>query len=65
MALRTNAPPHVSTYSGGSGNCVQVARTAEAVRVRDTKQKGRGPELAFSERAWVDFLGGLRSGELR
>lgn len=65
MALSRQPEPNwrTSRYSGSSGNCVEVARTS-VIHVRDTKQRGRGPELAFTERAWADFLSALRQGEL-
>lgn len=38
-----------SGYSGGSGgNCVELAGRGGRVLVRDTKQAGTGPMLAFS-----------------
>lgn len=42
-----------SSYSGGTdhGGCVAVARTADAVAVRDSKQPA-GPILLFAEPAW-------------
>lgn len=48
-----------STYSGGAtGDCVEVGLDS-AVRVRDTKDNGTGPELAFAAPAWTDFLAAL------
>jgi len=45
-----------SSYSGGSGgDCVEVARAARRVLVRDTRQVGAGPVLRFSPAAWRSF----------
>jgi hypothetical protein len=35
---------------------------AGTVAVRDSKDRG-GPELAFSERAWTQFVAGIKHGE--
>ncbi|WP_121008373.1 DUF397 domain-containing protein [Saccharothrix australiensis] len=48
-----------SSRSNGSGNCVEVARSATAVRVRDSKNSG-GAVLGFSDRAMAAFLAGLK-----
>jgi hypothetical protein len=49
-----------SSYSGGQGNCVEVAGNLPGVvPVRDSKRPG-GPLLAFSPRAWGVFVGHLR-----
>ncbi|NJQ06153.1 DUF397 domain-containing protein [Streptomyces lonarensis] len=45
-----------SSYSGhGDNNCVEVADNQPAVLVRDTKQAGAGPVIAFSPEAWSRF----------
>jgi hypothetical protein len=50
----------VSSYSGGQGECVEVAGNLPGVvPVRDSKRPG-GPLLAFSPRAWGVFVGHLR-----
>lgn len=48
--------------SGAGNNCVEVAQTAEAVYVRDSKDPN-GPILAFSLAEWVAFLTGARNCE--
>ncbi|MFC8196130.1 DUF397 domain-containing protein [Streptomyces sp. NPDC057298] len=49
-----------SSYSGGQGNCVEVADNLPAlVPVRDSKHPS-GPGLAFSPRAWTAFVDHLR-----
>jgi Domain of unknown function (DUF397) len=52
-----------SSYSASSGNCVEVARTASAVSVRDSKQAGPGPVLGFSHAAWRAFLDAAKYGK--
>ncbi|MFV2118840.1 DUF397 domain-containing protein [Streptomyces sp. Act-28] len=39
----------------GGGNCVEVALSPEAVRVRDSKDVHRAP-LTLSPTAWTAFL---------
>jgi hypothetical protein len=52
-----------SSHSGGNGgNCVEVASQPGTVAVRDSKDRG-GPELAFSDRAWSQFVQGIKQGE--
>lgn len=48
-----------SSYSGPQGNCVEVA-VGPVVGVRDTKDR-EGGTLLFGQRAWSDFLAGLRA----
>ncbi|MBW4720113.1 DUF397 domain-containing protein [Saccharothrix sp. SC076] len=48
-----------SSRSNGAGNCVEVAASAVAFRVRDSKNAA-GPELAFSDRAMSAFLADLK-----
>ena len=47
-----------SSYSGG--NCVELADQGGRVLVRDTKQAGAGPVLAFSTSAWRRFARELK-----
>ncbi|WP_405583332.1 DUF397 domain-containing protein [Streptomyces sp. NBC_01190] len=53
-----------SNVSGETG-CVEVALNLPMVGVRDTKENGSGPILAFSPVAWTSFLQGLASGDFR
>ncbi len=47
---------HKSSYSGQSGNCVEVARNLPGlVAVRDSKTPA-GPTLLVSPAAWGAFL---------
>jgi hypothetical protein len=48
------------------GDCVEVgAPQAAAVAVRDTKQHGRGPSLAFTPAAWRSFVADVKHGAVR
>ena len=44
-------------------SCVEVAITADVIGVRDSKDNGRGPVLAFTPEEWATFLTGARKGE--
>jgi hypothetical protein len=44
-----------SSYSGDTGNCVEVAWPEQDVAVRDSKQP-TGPTLAFPTSTWRTFL---------
>lgn len=44
-------------------NCVEVGSGGGIVGVRDTKDDGSGPVLAFTPGAWAAFLDGARDGE--
>jgi hypothetical protein len=45
------------------GDCVQVGSVpARAVGVRDTKNRGRGPDLVFTQAAWRSFITGVKHG---
>jgi hypothetical protein len=46
---------HTSSYSYGSGNCVQVAPAPDRVLVRDSKDPD-GPALTVSTPVWRAFL---------
>ncbi|MFI7340712.1 DUF397 domain-containing protein [Streptomyces sp. NPDC050085] len=49
-----------SSYSGGQGECVEVAPThPNTTPVRDTKLNPAGPVLTFSRPAWRAFLARL------
>jgi len=48
-----------SSYSGGQGNCVEVADHGKGVLVRDTKDR-TGPVLRFSPAAWRRFAGQVK-----
>jgi Domain of unknown function (DUF397) len=44
-----------SSYSGGEGNCIEVADHGTRVLVRDSKDNQTGPILRFSPDAWRRF----------
>ncbi|MFR9727057.1 DUF397 domain-containing protein [Streptomyces sp. MS19] len=49
-------PWRKSSYSAGNGNCVEVARYADAARaVRDSKNAS-GPTVAFTHTEWSAFI---------
>ena len=43
--------------------CVEVAIVGGVIGVRDSKDQGRGPVLAFTSDEWAAFLGGAKAGE--
>jgi len=52
---------HKSSYSGQSGNCVEVARNPPGlVAIRDSKQPD-GARLVVSQETWRVFLRGVRA----
>ncbi|KAA6219677.1 DUF397 domain-containing protein [Streptomyces filamentosus] len=55
----TGAAWRTSSYSGGQGDCVEVApNLPHLVPVRDSKRPA-GPTLAFTPQAWRAFLSDL------
>ncbi|MGH3907651.1 MAG: DUF397 domain-containing protein [Pseudonocardiaceae bacterium] len=46
---------HISSYSAGNGDCVEVATAPDAVLVRDSKDRD-GPALTVPASAWKAFL---------
>ncbi|WP_412541332.1 DUF397 domain-containing protein [Longispora sp. K20-0274] len=51
-----------SLRSDGGANCVEVGTAIGVVGVRDTKQRGRGPVLAFEADAWLSFVAAAKRG---
>lgn len=52
-----------SSYSGASGNCVEVADLPNGHRaVRDSKDS-TGPVLTFTAAEWAAVTAGVRSGD--
>ncbi len=52
-----------STYSGPSGDCVEVAGFADGGwAVRDSKNP-TGPALVVTSSAWAAFTNGVRDGQ--
>jgi Domain of unknown function (DUF397) len=53
-----------SSYSGGQGNCVEVADVPDSSHaVRDSKDP-TGPVLRFSADSWRAFIGAVKSGRI-
>jgi len=54
-----------SSWSSYNGSCVEVAAPRhDFVCVRDTKQHGAGPVLAFTQAEWQAFLTKIKTGKL-
>ncbi|WP_059010040.1 DUF397 domain-containing protein [Streptomyces specialis] len=51
-----------SSYTAGSGQCVEVASGGSIVLVRDTKDRGRAYTRTSAE-AWMAFLPVLKAGK--
>jgi hypothetical protein len=51
-----------SSYSGGNGDCVEVASLGDGVAVRDSKNPD-GPRLYFTPSEWEAFRQGVKAGE--
>jgi len=52
-----------SSYSGGAGNCVEIAGNLPGtVGVRDSKDSA-GPVLVFTPGIWRAFVAGVKNGE--
>lgn len=53
-----------SSYSGGQGNCLEVAHgTAKVLPIRDSKRPN-GPALTIPHTAWTAFITGVKTTEL-
>jgi len=50
-----------SSYSGNTGNCVEVADLGSRVAVRDSKDPD-GPRLVFSRVIWGAFVQSIKTG---
>jgi hypothetical protein len=54
-----------SSFSGPTGNCVEVALLADGrVAVRNSRESD-GPALLFTSAEWDAFLRGAQAGEFR
>lgn len=51
-----------SACQGADSTCVEVARSGQEIRVRDSKDAA-GPVLRFTPAEWAAFLTGARAGE--
>jgi hypothetical protein len=54
-----NTTWRTASYSGNSGNCVEVADATRVVLVRDTKDR-EGGMLSIPADAWQAFTDGLK-----
>ncbi len=52
-----------SSRSSGAQGCVEFARLANQVAVRDSKDTA-GPQLTFSAKAWRAFVESVKRGDL-
>lgn len=59
MDRYTGATWRKSTRSGGADNCVEVARMADAVGVRDSKAGPSGPVIDLAPQAFAAFIAGV------
>jgi hypothetical protein len=50
-----------SSFSGGNGDCVEVAPVPPRVAVRDSKH-ATGPTLTFEQNRWRAFLTAVTPG---
>jgi hypothetical protein len=62
----SQGPWRKSSWSGVSGDCIEVAGLADgdSIRVRDSKDPG-GPTLNFAASKWNAFIGGIRNDEVQ
>ncbi|MGI8306214.1 DUF397 domain-containing protein [Saccharopolyspora hattusasensis] len=51
-----------STYSNETGACIEVASVPDLTGIRDSKQHGSGPILAFDRELWSAFISKLKTG---
>jgi hypothetical protein len=48
--------------ASNTGGCVEIKHLADAVLIRDSKDRG-GPVLHFNQREWAAFIDGAKTGE--
>lgn len=58
----TDAAWRKSSFSGGGGNCVELAPFGDEIGVRDSKDP-TGPILRFTRSELLAFLDGAKAGE--
>jgi Domain of unknown function (DUF397) len=53
-----------STFSSMNGSCVEIGRLELGrIGVRDTKDRGAGPVLIFTDSEWSAFISGAKEGQ--
>jgi Domain of unknown function (DUF397) len=53
-----------SSFSNLNGSCVEIAPLQFGhIGIRDTKDKGRGPILIFTQSEWGAFIAGAKEGQ--
>jgi hypothetical protein len=52
-----------ATASNANGSCVEMRRNGSVVEIRDTKQNGSGPTLAFTPAVFAAWVEGASRGE--
>ncbi|WP_017581237.1 DUF397 domain-containing protein [Nocardiopsis valliformis] len=57
--MSTDPKYHKSSYSGGNGNCVEVAELPTGAAVRDTQNRQAG-HLSFTSQEWAALLSTMR-----
>lgn len=62
MIDTTRVTWRTSSYTNGTGECVEVADLPDSVLVRDTKDRSRPPFRAPAE-AWGAFIQAIKAGE--
>jgi hypothetical protein len=63
MEKLENAAWRKSSFSGTTGNCVEVAGQDGTVFVRDSKDNGHGPVHRCTTAEWRAFVAGIRNRE--
>lgn len=59
----SRAPWRTSTYSGGNGDCVEIAELGTVIAVRDSKDR-QGPKLVVGADEWRGFVADVRAGRI-
>jgi Domain of unknown function (DUF397) len=64
MSSEWDAVKFFKATGSGDHGCVEVAFHGGRVGVRDTKDHGAGPVLAFTAYEWEAFIAGAKAGKL-
>jgi hypothetical protein len=49
-----------SSYSNGSGHCVEAGHCAGRIAVRDTKDRGNSPVIRLTPGDWARFTASIK-----